>query len=101
MKTYQQLIFLDNLKKTQQGQGSAVTKIINSVGTILAFFQKEERFNIMLYRLYVLKSGISRQLKLNILSLTEEKKEIDTGIYRAKEIDLSIQECSLKSRQYH
>ena len=25
--------------------------------------------------------------------MIEEKKEIDTDIYRAKEIDLSIQEC--------
>ena len=50
----------------------------------------------MFYRLYVLKSGISRQLKLNILSLTDEKKKIGTGIYGAKEIDLSIQECLIE-----
>ena len=81
----------DNLTKTRRGHGSAVTKLINSVRTILADFQEKDRIRLMSLQASLSDKGHLSDNLNQILSLIEED-EIETDIDRASEVDLTIKE---------
>ena len=75
---------IDNLTRTRRGHTSAVTKLINSIRTILADFQEKDRIRLM-----SLEGSLSDKghwldnLNQKILSLIEDEDEIGTGTDRA------------------
>ena len=85
---------IDNLSRTRRGHGSAVTKFINSVMTILADFQEKDRIKLMSLQASLSDKGhLLDNLNEQILSLIEDEDETGTDIDRAIEVDLTTKEC--------
>ena len=86
------MVNFDNQRRSRRGHRSAVTKLINSVRTILADFQQKDRIRLMSLQASLSDKGhLSDNLNQQILSLIEEE-EIETDIDRASEVELTIKE---------